>query len=86
MKKLNKKDLIGYNGNSKVEAEHIFIPEVTGNKEGFRINTYSGCFFFSKEEAEKNANHSPNETGFYFIEIEYQGYTLYQHLASNVWN
>lgn len=59
------------NGNRFVQKPHIFVP---GN----------GCYYDTKESAREGM--SSNAVGVHFTELEFEGKTYYQALATNYWD
>jgi hypothetical protein len=45
-----------------------------------------GCFFFTKEDADKAHYKTGNEVGLYYVEKEINGKIMFQQCESNVWN
>jgi len=67
------KNITGYNANKFVKDEHVFI-------EG------EGCWFASKEIADKNHRKTGNEVHIYYNTKTIEGVELFQQRCGNVWD
>lgn len=56
------------------------------NKLDYKFVDGKGCFFFSKEDADKGHYKTGNEVGLYFNELEIDGVKMYQQGERNCWD